>query len=233
MISFDDKQINLINSWHKLSIESIDPYMSFMAEWISFNAICYNLYYENAIIERANIDRKKSKLIKIQERLIPSADIKIDNAKLEGTKDKWSLDILLPERLFITISNNYTEDIIFNEFVAKNQHWYKQNPSSLFADLKNSLHKGNCHYVINMAKSKYYNNNNIADLANKNIIILCEENELKTIKNVLYQIRCNIFHGEKTPGDINDDTIVKCALPVLRYLVQYLIEEHKIIYNTQ
>jgi hypothetical protein len=52
---FDDKQIKLITSWHKLSIESIDPYMAFMAEWISFNAICYNLYYENAIIERANI----------------------------------------------------------------------------------------------------------------------------------------------------------------------------------
>lgn len=231
MISFDDKQIKLINSWHKLSAESIDPFMSFMAEWISFNAICYNLYYENAIIERANIDRKKSKLLKIQERLIPSADIKIDNAKLEGTKDKWSLDILLPERLFITISNNYTEDIIFNEFVLKNQHWYKQNPSSLFADLKNSLNKGDCHYVINMAKSKYYNGDNIADLHKKNVIILCEENELKTIKNVLYQIRCNIFHGEKTPGDINDDRIVKCALPVLRYLVQYLIEEHKIINN--
>lgn len=234
MMYFDDKQIKLINSWHKLSIEAIDPYMAFMAEWISFNAICYNLYYENAIIERANIDRKKSKLLKIQERLIhPSPEIKIDNAKIEGTKDKWSLDILMPERLFISISTNYTEDIIFNEFVAKNHDWYKQNASSLFADLKNSLHKEDRYYVINMAKSKYYSGNNITDLAKKNIIILCEENELKTIKNVLYQIRCNIFHGEKTPGDLNDDRIVKCALPVLRYLVQYLIEKHEIINNVQ
>jgi len=226
---FDYKQIKLIESWHKLSVEAMDPYMSFMAEWISFNAICYNLYHESANIERANIDRKKSKLEKIQERLIPSAEIKIDNAKIEGTKDKWSLDLSLPERLFISVSNNYTENVIFNEFVIKNKDWYKQNPSSLFSDLKKSLKKGEDHYVINMAKSKYYDSNNIPEMSNKNIIIFCEENELKTIKNVLYQIRCNIFHGEKTPADLNDDRIVKSALPILRYIVQYLIDKHKII----
>lgn len=228
-VYFDEKQTKIINSWYKLSRESNDPYMSFMAEWISFNAICYNLYGSKAVIERANIDRKKSKLLKIQERLKPSAEINIDNAKLEGTSDKWSIDILLPERLFISISNNYTEDIIFNEFVEKNHNWYLKNPSNIFEDLKKSLKKGSRNYVVNMAKSEFYNGTDIEDLAKKNIIILCEKNELKTIKNVIYQIRCNIFHGEKTPGDINDDRIVKNALPLLRYLVQYLIEKHQII----
>jgi len=66
MIYFDDKQIKLINSWHNLAANSEEPYMAFMAEWIALNAICYNLYYEKAIIERANIDRGKSKLNKIQ-----------------------------------------------------------------------------------------------------------------------------------------------------------------------
>jgi hypothetical protein len=92
-----------------------------------------------------------------------------------------------------------------------------------------SLAKGDNYFVINMAKSNSYKTeNDIIELANKNIIILCEDNNLKTIKNVLYQVRCNIFHGEKTPGDINDDRIVKNALPLLAYIVQNLIEIHNI-----
>lgn len=48
---------------------------------------------------------------------------------------------------------------------------------------------------------------------------------------MLYQIRCNIFHGEKTPGDFNDDRIVKNALPLLRHIVDYLLEKHEIKKN--
>ena len=70
----------------------------------------------------------------------------------------------------------------------------------------------------------YYSSMDIDQLDQRNIIKLCETNELLTIKNVLYQIRCNIFHGEKTPGDINDDRIVRSALPLLRLIVNYLME---------
>lgn len=160
MAYFDDKQKRLIISWHKLSVQSEDAYMSFMAEWIAFNAICYNLYYKNAIIERANIDRSKSKLNRIHERFNPSANIEAQNAKLEGTLEKWSIDLSLPERLFISVSNNYTEDIIFNEFVKANQDWYNNNPPDLFDKLKKPLAKGDRHYVINMAKSSNYSQNN-------------------------------------------------------------------------
>jgi hypothetical protein len=229
MIYFDDKQIKLINSWHNLAANSEEPYMAFMAEWIALNAICYNLYYEKAIIERANIDRGKSKLNKIQEKFNSSNELTVNEVKLVGTSDKWSVDIFFPERLFISISNNYTEDIIFNEFVKANHNWYQDNPSDSFWGLKTSLTKRDRNYVVNMAKIKYYDDSfSVNNLASKNIIILCEENNLKTIKNVLYQIRCNIFHGEKTPGDINDDTIVKCAIPLLRYIVEYLVEKHEI-----
>lgn len=83
-----------------------------------------------------------------------------------------------------------------------------------------------------MAKSNSYNSEyDINEMATKNIIILCEDNNLKTIKNVLYQIRCNIFHGEKTPGDDNDDRIVKNAFPLLKHIVQNQIETHKINKN--
>ena len=66
------------------------------------------------------------------------------------------------------------------------------------------------------------------ELLNQKILVLCEDNNLDTIKNVLYQIRCNIFHGEKIPGDVNDDTIVKSANPVLKYILNYLINEQEI-----
>jgi hypothetical protein len=232
MTYFDDKQKRLINSWHNLSVQSVDAYMAFMAEWIAFNAVCYNLYYKKAIIERANIDRAKSKLDKIHEKFNPTADVNAQNAKLVGTLEKWSIDLSLPERLFISVSNNYTEDIIFNEFVKENQNWYNNSPTTLFENLKMSLAKGNRNFVINMAKSNSYNQtNDIGIMANKNIIVLCEENNLKTVKNVLYQIRCNIFHGEKIPGDINDDSIVKSALPLLKHIVDFLLETHEINKN--
>ena len=223
----------LITSWRNLAANTEEPYMSFMAEWIAFNAICYNLYYEKAIIERANIDRGKSKLNKIQEKFNSSKELTVNEVKLVGTSDKWSVDLFFPERLFISISNNYTEDIIFNEFVKANHNWYQDNPSDSFLRLKTSLTKRDRNYVVNMAKIKYYDDSfSVNNLASKNIIILCEENNLKTIKNVLYQIRCNIFHGEKTPGDINDDTIVKSAIPLLRYIVGYLVEKHEIHLNS-
>jgi hypothetical protein len=229
MVYFDDKQKKLINSWHNLSEKSDDPYMAFMAEWIAFNAICYNLYYENAIIERAIIDRSKSKLKKIHEKFNPKADLIVQEAKLVGTIENWSIDLMLPERLFISVSNNYREDIIFNEFVKENQEWYDKNPIGLFDNLKKSLSKRSRNFVINMARIKNYNEKIEIDLlASKNIIILCEENDLKTIKNVLYQIRCNVFHGEKIPGDINDDRIVKSSLPLLKHIVKYLLDKHKI-----
>lgn len=232
MTYFDGKQKKLINSWHSQSTKSEDAYMAFIAEWIAFNAICYNLYYKNAVIERANIDRSKSKLDRIHERFKPGAEVEVKNAKIVGTREKWSIDLSLPERLFISVSNNYTEDIIFNDFVKGNQIWYDNNPSQLFVGLKVSLQKDDRYFVINMAKSDYYSRkNDINEMANKNIVILCEDNNLKTIKNVLYQIRCNIFHGEKTPGDVNDDRIVKSALPILKHIVEYLLERYE-IHNT-
>jgi hypothetical protein len=47
--------------------------------------------------------------------------------------------------------------------------------------------------------------------------------DLKQLKNALYQVRCNIFHGEKVPGNVNDDRITRTALPVLRRFVAHLM----------
>ena len=236
MTYFDDKQKKLINSWHSLSEKSEDFYMAFMAEWIAFNAICYNLYYERAVMEKASIDRSKSKLSKIQDRLEQTANLSATEAKLESKNEKWNINIRFPDRLFLSISKKYTEDRIFEIFAEKYSDWYQsdaQNNHELFEEIKKSLTKKinsvDRHFVINMSRIKDYSSKiDIDELYKKRIILLCETNSLAKIKEVLYQIRCNIFHGEKTPGDINDDKIVKFSLPMLRYLVNKLMKDYEI-----
>jgi hypothetical protein len=229
MVDFDTKQKELIKAWHNLALSTENTYVSYIAEWIAFNAICYNLYHEEANIERADIDRKKSKLSSIKKQIKNQNEIDIQNATISTRLEKWNIDLYLPERLFISISNNYREDVIFNCFVRDFTNWYDNNQSSNFNQLNDSLKKGDKSYIINMAK-KWENNSDftISQLVNNGSIILCETNNLKTIKAILYQVRCNIFHGEKTPGEINDDRIVKAALPILTYLVNHLISEHRI-----
>jgi len=232
MVYFDEKQKKIITSWYELSIKSNNAYIAFMAKWIAFNAICYNLYYENATIDRANIDRKKSKsgLSAIRQSINQTAEIEAENAKITVESEKWSVDLTFPQsRLFFSVSNNYSEDIIFSEFVKDYSEWYSSNVSSHFIKLKESLKKGCRYYVINMAKSQKYSDDfDVNQMAKSNIVKLCEDNNLKTVVEVLYQIRCNIFHGEKTPGDINDDRIVISAVPLLNYLVLYLLDKYDI-----
>jgi len=127
MAYFDHKQKKLINSWNLLSHKADDAYTAFMAQWIAFNAICYNLYVEKATIDRANIDRGKSKsgLTRIHNSLSLKGEIQVEKAKISLSRERWNVDLSLPEsRLFISVTNNYTEDIIFSEFVKDNGEWY-------------------------------------------------------------------------------------------------------------
>ena len=233
MTYFDEKQIKIINSWHSLSEKADDNYMAFMAEWIAFNAICYNLYSEKAVKKRANIESTRNQLNTITENLVHTKILSATETKIRSHNDKWKININFPDsKLSLSISEIYTEDIIFNEFVLDNENWYNENhilSNNLFESLKDSLKKDKRNFVINMAKSSWYSETlDIDEMSERNIVILCEDNNLKTVKNVLYQIRCNIFHGEKTPGDLNDDRIVKSSLPLLRFLVTRLFEIHKL-----
>jgi len=49
MIYFDQKQKRLIMNWHEMAEKSENAYMKFISNWIAFNAICYNLYKEDAV----------------------------------------------------------------------------------------------------------------------------------------------------------------------------------------
>lgn len=225
---FDDKQKTLINAWISQAEESSNEYLKFMSNWIAFNAICYNLFFEKAVVDRAELDRKKSKLPSIREFITQSHEIQAESASIRLKKERIEIDIKVPDRLNLSIKEKYTEDLIYEQFVKS----YKNKilvDNVIFQNLKNSLKKENRFYVINMARIKAFNKtDDIDEQSKRNILVLCEINDLKTIKNVLYQIRCNIFHGEKIPGDVNDDRIVKSANPIVTQINTYLTNEQEI-----
>lgn len=225
---FDDKQKTLINAWISQATESSNEYLKFMSNWIAFNAICYNLFFEQAVMDRAEIDTGKSKLPRIKASVKHYNEIQAQSTSLTLKKERIEIDIKMPERLNFSIKEKYTEDLIYVQFVKSYLNKIDVG-DEIFQKLKESLKKDNRFYVINMARIKEFNEAEDIDLqAKRNILVLCETNNLKTIKNVLYQIRCNIFHGEKIPGDLNDDRIVKSANPILNRITKYLIDEQEI-----
>ena len=238
---FDEKQSKLIHAWINQADKTPNDYLKFMSNWIAFNAICYNLFAENAVKDRAQIDTGKSKLSQIKESITQGNQVHAKSATIERKKEKIEIDIKAPARINLYIQERYIEDSIFNEFVKTySSKMFVEN--EIFKNLKNSLRKNDRCFVINMARiekfetlrkaaentGKDIEKEDINKLLNQKILVLCEDNNLDTIKNVLYQIRCNIFHGEKIPGDVNDDTIVKSANPVLKYILNYLINEQEI-----
>lgn len=225
---FDDKQKALINAWISQATESSNEYLKFMSNWIAFNAICYNLFFEQAVMDRAELDRRKSKLPRIKESIQQNNEIQAQSTSITLKKERIEIDIKVPGRLNFSIKEKYTEDLIFEQFVKSYSDKIDVG-HEIFQNLKESLKKDDRFYVLNMARIKAYNQSeDIDDQSNRNILVLCEKNDLRTIKSVLYQIRCNIFHGEKIPGDINDDQILKSANPILDRINKYLIHEQGI-----
>lgn len=225
---FDEKQKTLINAWISQATESSNEYLRFMSNWIALNAICYHLFFEQAVMDRAELDRGKSKLPKIKESVKQNTEIQAQSTSITLKKERIEIDIKTPERLNFSIKEKYTEDLIYEQFVKSYSNKIIVG-QEIFQNLKESLKKDDRFYVINMARILAFDQSEDINVQSKrNILVLCEKNDLKTIKNVLYQIRCNIFHGEKIPGDINDDRIVKSANPILDLITRYLVNEQGI-----
>lgn len=225
---FDGKQKTLINAWISQATESSNEYLKFMSNWIALNAICYHLFFEQAVMDRAELDRGKSKLPKIKESVKQNTEIQAQSTSITLKKERIEIDIKTPERLNFSIKEKYTEDLIYEQFVKSYSNKIIVG-KEIFQNLKESLKKDDRFYVINMARIHAFDQSEDINVQSKrNILVLCEKNDLKTIKNVLYQIRCNIFHGEKIPGDINDDRIVKSANPILDLITRYLVNEQGI-----
>ena len=144
---------------------------------------------------------------------------------------RFRIELKDPGRIVITVSERYTEDIIFEQFATEFQARYEawlvdRMFRDAVANFRGSLERNGRCYVINMAKAmQHREGDDFERMENKNIIVPFEElRNLRQLKNALYQVRCNIFHGEKVPGDLNDDRITKAAVPTLRLLVTALTE---------
>jgi hypothetical protein len=230
MAHLDAKQSRLIASWMGLATQpGVDPYTQFMALWIAFNAYCYAQYAVTAQRERAEI-RKSRGLDVLTSEQEPVA------GTIQRANNRITIDLESPSTIKIVIAEKYTEDHIFSTFADRHAATYDQllhdhTFKEQVAQLQQSLEKrAGAHYVINMAKAGQHDPN--ADprtMEARNVIIrFTDTASLRQLKDVLYQIRCNIFHGEKAPGVVNDDRIVSAATPVLRQLLDALVkQEHQ------
>ena len=229
----DEKQQKIIIGWFDRAIElEGDEYASFISLWISFNAFCCAQYAE--VANRLRADLKQGKGLK---------NLNSDPITAEGfaqmNDDQYKININEPGEITIVVSERYTEDIIFSKFAKDYQRQYeklldKADFREVIEGFQHAILKDDWeddrHFVINMSKHKdyldYKDKVGYKTLIGKNIVAPFEETEnLMHLKDVLYQVRCNIFHGEKVPKEPNDDRIVKAAYPVLKGLMDPIIKE--------
>ncbi len=224
---YDLKQRRLIQRWIEFATrEDLDAYSQFIALWIAFNAACYGRYFKAANRRRADL-KTDTGLDNVSSTPVPLSGTIVHKG------ERFRLQVANPGRIVITITDRYREDIIFQKFASEFRDEYKaalrdREFLGIVNHLRESLRKNQGSYVVNMARAEDYElDGNLNDLIARHIIVpLTDITELKQVKDVLYQIRCNIFHGEKVPGEANDDRIVNCAIPVLSRLLKFLFSNY-------
>jgi hypothetical protein len=219
-IPLDDKQTRLVRAW--MSYGAQDDYGRFISLWVAFNALCYARYEKEAYQPRADLDRKKSSAL---------ADITAEGLEVTGTlsrqSDRVRLEVRQPS-LLIRIGERYTEDIIFDRFARDFQPEYEAwltetEFGSAVDSFREAISRHGHHYIVNMTKAEQHLPDEVpyAKMKAARVIVPWEDrNKLAQLKDVLYQVRNNVFHGEKVPGDLNDNRIVKAAAPVLRVICE-------------
>lgn len=51
---------------------------------------------------------------------------------------------------------------------------------------------------------------------------ISKADDFEEVMNVIYEIRCNLFHGSKSDEDLRDSEVIKGAVPVLEIIVKNL-----------
>jgi hypothetical protein len=216
----DDKQCNLIRSWMKRASNPNDDYYGrFISLWIAFNALCYALYASEANRRRADIKKDKG--------FFDIGDITLEaRGSVRSEAGRIRIEITEPGRITLDLVEKYTEDLIFSEFAkgyASEYSTWIEDPAfkQAIQKFRSALRKPDgAHYVINMARIREYMElkqagNKDSYLRKPLVYQLKDISDLAALKDALYQVRCNIFHGEKVPGEPNDDSIVQTAYPAL------------------
>ncbi len=224
MSDFDKRQVRIIRAWLSRSRDTAsDAYDAFIGLWIAFNAYCYGRYARLAHRNRADL-RNEAGLQSLSDAPIAAV------GQIVREPSRVRLELTQPGRVVIVIRERYTEDIVFSQFAKDFRvtylDWLKDSQfAAHVAAFHAALSRSGRHYVVNMAASNRYDPKRLAALANQGVIVLFEDpKKLEDLVDVLYQVRCNVFHGEKVPYDLNDDKIVKAAHLVLLFIVEKLTE---------
>ena len=223
----DERQKGIINSWYNKSEEQeTDPYSAYISLWIALNAYCIARYSEGARRLVANINNRKG-LKALQDESVAITDGSI------GTKSgEYYIDIRKPGRIRIVLKEKFFESAIFEAFAEEYGKIHyptlleKVGFKESVLNLQSSLEKASdIFYLVDMSRHREYSSSlSVEEMSKLRIIILFDDiTNFEQLKNVLYQIRCNLFHGEKFPGILNDDRIMHAAHPVLLTIMASLL----------
>ena len=213
----DYRQKEIFHTWFMQGVKNASkPYFGFISLWIAFNAYCVAKYSSRAKRLLAQLSKDKG----FKE--ISGNTLEITEGIISENDGMYYIDIKQPGQIRIVIKERFVESTVFDTFVKEFRSHYKEMlQEEDFVEavnaLQETLRKEDKFYVIDMSRHQDYNSSrSYKELVARNIIVPFEDiNDLAQLKNVLYQVRCNLFHGEKLPGILNDDRIVQAAYPVL------------------
>ncbi|OWY65651.1 hypothetical protein B7486_40690 [cyanobacterium TDX16] len=214
----DSRQKEIFHTWFKQGVENAsNPYFGFISLWIAFNAYCVAKYSTKAKRLLAQLNNDKG------FRQISGTTVEITEGLISENNGVYSIDIKQPSRIRFVVKERFIESAVFDAFTKDFASRYVEiiQQEADFAEavnaLRETLRKEEYFYVIDMSRHRDYKPSfSYKELIERSIIVPFEDiNDLAQLKNVLYQVRCNLFHGEKLPGILNDDKIVRAAYPVL------------------
>lgn len=214
----DYRQKEIFHTWFMQGVKNASkPYFGFISLWIAFNAYCVAKYSTKAkrLLAQLNNDRGFKQL--------SGTTVEITEGLISENNGVYSIDIKQPGRIRLVVKERFIESAVFDAFTKDFASQYSKiiQHDADFAEavnaLRETLRKDEYFYVIDMSRHRDYNSSlSYKELIERNIIVPFEDiNNLVQLKNVLYQVRCNLFHGEKLPGILNDDRIVQAAYPIL------------------
>lgn len=214
----DSRQKEIFHTWFKQGVENANkPYFGFISLWIAFNAYCVARYSTRAkrLLAQLNNDRGFREL--------SDTTVEITEGLISENNGIYSIDIKQPGRIRVVVKERFIESAVFDAFTRNFANRYIEivRQEKDFAEavnaLRETLRKEEHFYVIDMSRHSNYNPDlSYKELVERSIIVPFEDiTDVVQLKNVLYQVRCNLFHGEKLPGILNDDKIVRATYPVL------------------
>jgi len=196
---------DIIHNWYKSS--NIDYISPFMKLWVSFN-VWYNIKFSTSKHPK---DSEAIKKLKENDDLNEVFKQMLRATSDEGGEFRKSLSILIEETRNQPLLNDKGKNVFFqkSDITLK----IKSNFQKKLMEIKSSEDDGN---KISLADFVAQENNGILLDYTENVIITTEAKTIFTeLLDVLYQVRCHVFHGSLDTEDKRTQRLVKNAYIIL------------------